>query len=200
MSPPPDTGARPGQFLTRNRRLIGALLFLLLLGLTVHFTGLRDQLTPHYLQQRMQENVWSGLAIFTVLFALGNLVHIPGWIFLAAAVYELGPVIGGAVTYVAASLSCTFTFLTIHWVGGNAADALTNRFALRLLAQLHAHPVRSLVILRTFFQTLPALNYALAISRIKVRDYVLGTLIGLPLPIAVYCVFFDFLVAMAHRH
>ena len=43
------------------------------------------------------------------------------------------------------------------------------------------------------FQTAPALNYALAMSGVKFRNYLIGTLLGLPLPILVYCLFFDLL-------
>jgi hypothetical protein len=60
-------------------------------------------------------------------------------------------------------------------------------------AQLDARPVVSIVVLRVLLQTVPALNYALAMSGVKFRDYLVGTLLGLPLPIALYCVFFDYL-------
>ena len=56
----------------------------------------------------------------------------------------------------------------------------------------------SVALLRTLFQTAPALNYALAMSGIELRRYVMGTLIGLPLPIALYCIFFDMLAAQLH--
>ena len=46
------------------------------------------------------------------------------------------------------------------------------------------------------FQTLPALNYALAMSGVKFRDYLIGTLLGLPLPIFLYCLFFDYLAVV----
>jgi uncharacterized membrane protein YdjX (TVP38/TMEM64 family) len=48
------------------------------------------------------------------------------------------------------------------------------------------------------FQTLPALNYALAMSGVRFRAYLLGTLLGLPLPIALYCLFFDALAQALH--
>jgi uncharacterized membrane protein YdjX (TVP38/TMEM64 family) len=48
-------------------------------------------------------------------------------------------------------------------------------------------------LLRILFQTVPALNYALALSGIRFRQYLTGTLLGLPLPIALYCVFFEYL-------
>ena len=47
-------------------------------------------------------------------------------------------------------------------------------------------------------QTLPALNYTLALSGVRMRHYVLGTLLGLPLPIALYCIFFDYLAKVLH--
>jgi uncharacterized membrane protein YdjX (TVP38/TMEM64 family) len=119
------------------------------------------------------------------------LLHLPGWIFLAAAVLVLGRLGGGLATYLAASLSCAITFLLVRWVGGNAMQAIPYAFAQRLLAQLHRFPLRNTVILRTLFQTLPTLNYALAMSGIRFRTYMAGTLLGLPLPIAAYCFLFD---------
>ena len=45
-----------------------------------------------------------------------------------------------------------------------------------------------------------ALNYALAMSGIGLRSYLVGTLVGLPLPIALYCTFFDVLATGLHVH
>jgi uncharacterized membrane protein YdjX (TVP38/TMEM64 family) len=136
--------------------------------------------------------------LFVLLFSLGNLIQIPGWVFLAAAVLTLGRTWGGVVTYVAAVTSCVLTFVTIRAVGGDALRLLKNRTAVRLLRELDAHPIASVALLRMLFQTVPALNFALAMSGIKFRNYLIGTLIGLPLPIALYCNFFDFLAMGLH--
>lgn len=186
-------------FLFRHRRLLVLLTFILALASIAHGTGMRDYLTVPYLKARLSENPWSGLSIFVMLFCLGNLLHVPGWIFLAAAVLVFGRTQGGVATYVAANVSCVFTFVAIRMVGGDVSGKLNSTLAVRLLAQLHAHPVRNVVLLRTLFQTLPALNYALALTGLRLRHFVMGTLLGLPLPIAVYCVFFDYLVAAAHK-
>ena len=186
-------------FMLRHRRLLGLLVFLLALLALAQFSGLRSQLNVAFLQEQLQANPWSGMALFVALFCLGNMAQVPGWIFLAAAVYVFGRVNGGLATYVAANVSCLFTFVTIRLVGGNVAATLKSPFAQRLVAQLHAHPVRNVLLLRSLFQTLPALNYALALSGLRLRHYVLGTLLGLPLPIAVYCLFFDYLITAAHK-
>ena len=169
------------------------MLFLGLLFAVFELSGLRDNFSLEFLQRRILENKISGLLIFVLLFSLGNLIQIPGWVFLAAAVLALGRTMGGIATYIAASISCVVTFLTIRFVGGDALRQLNNKIAVRLLRQLDAHPIKSIVLLRILFQTMPALNYALALSGVKFRNYLLGTLLGLPLPIALYCLFFDYL-------
>jgi uncharacterized membrane protein YdjX (TVP38/TMEM64 family) len=175
------------------KRLIAVILFLALLWAVFALSGLREHFSLPYLQQQIQQNRITGLLIFVLLFVLGNLIQIPGWIFLAAAVLTLGQMWGGIATYVAASVSCVATFLIIRLLGGDALRHLKNKIAVRIFGQLDAHPVKSVFLLRVLFQTVPALNYALAMSGIRFRHYLTGTLLGLPLPIALYCVFFDYL-------
>ena len=177
----------------RYKRLFAVAGFLGLLLAVFQFSGLRDNLSLAFLHQKFLDNVISGMLIFILLFSLGNLIQIPGWIFLAAAVLALGEVWGGVATYIAAVISCAFTFWLIRLIGGDALRQLRGQWVARLLAQLDTHPIRSIVILRMLFQTVPALNYALAMSGVKFRSYLIGTLLGLPLPIALYCVFFDYL-------
>ena len=181
--------------MNQYRRILAVAVFLALLLIAFELSGLRGHFDLAFLQQRIAENRLSGLLIFVLLFALGNLIQIPGWIFLAAAVLTLGRSWGGLATYVAASISCALTFLAIRLIGGNALRELKSRTAQRILARLDERPTRSVIVLRILFQTVPALNYALALSGIKFRQYMTGTLIGLPLPIAAYCLFFDYLAS-----
>lgn len=177
----------------RFKRLVAVLAFLALLLAVFQLSGLRDNFNLVLLHQKFLDNEATGLLIFIALFALGNLIQIPGWIFLAAAVLALGKVWGGVATYLAAVVSCAFTFWLIRLLGGDALRQIRGPWAQRMLAQLDARPVATIVVLRILLQTVPALNYALAMSGVKFRDYLVGTLLGLPLPIALYCVFFDYL-------
>ena len=181
----------------RYRRVVLVLLFLVVLLGLVQWTGLRQNFSLAFLRQTLSENRWQGLTLYVLLFALGNLVQVPGWIFLASAVLVLGQVAGGLVTYLAASLSCAVTFLSVRWVGGDAVQQMHSPLAKRLVSQLHANPVRNVIVLRTLFQTLAALNYTLAMSGIGFRKYMVATLLGLPLPIAFYCLFFDYIAKLA---
>jgi uncharacterized membrane protein YdjX (TVP38/TMEM64 family) len=185
-------------FIKRYQRLLGVGLFLGVLLAIFEFSGLRDHFNLAFMRQVILQHRIGGLMLFVLLFSLGNLIQIPGWIFLAAAVLTLGRVWGGAVTYVAAVVSCVLTFVTIRALGGDALRLLKNRLAVRILRQLDAYPITSVALLRLLFQTAPALNYALAMSGTRFRSYLIGTLAGLPLPIALYCIFFDYLAMVLH--
>ncbi len=182
----------------RYKRLFAVAAFLIVLLAVFEFSGLRANFNLVYLHQKFQDNELTGLLIFVALFALGNLIQIPGLVFLAAAVLALGEVWGGVATYMAAVVSCVFTFWVIRLLGGNALREIEGKWPRRLLAGLDAHPVKSVALLRVLLQTVPALNYALALSGVKFRNYLIGTLIGLPLPIAFYCIFFDYIARSLH--
>lgn len=184
------------ELMRRYKRLLGVFLFLGILLAMFEFSGLRAHLSLTFLQHRILENRLSGLLVFILLFSLGNLIQVPGWLFLAAAVLTLGQTLGGVATYVAATVSCVMTFVTIRWIGGDALRQLDSPLAARIFRQLDIHPIGSIVLLRVLFQTVPALNYALAMSGVRFRHYLAGTLLGLPLPIALYCLFFDYLAKM----
>jgi uncharacterized membrane protein YdjX (TVP38/TMEM64 family) len=187
-------------FLQRYKRLIAVVAFLVLMFAIFQMSGLRGHVNLEFIKQTILDNKLSGLLIFVLLFSLGNLVQIPGWVFLASAVLALGHFYGGVATYIAAVVSCLATFVTIRYIGGNVLRELDNKLAVKILAKLDERPILVIVLLRTLFQTVPALNYALAMSGVKFRDYLIGTLLGLPLPIALYCLFFDYVAKALHLH
>jgi uncharacterized membrane protein YdjX (TVP38/TMEM64 family) len=182
----------------RHRRLLIVVSVLVLLWAVFRVSGLSQRVSPQMLHDAFEQHRVGGLLLFTALFAIGNLIQLPGWIFLSAAVVALGQLWGGLATYLAASVSCIATFWGIRWLGADALREFKGRRVARIFARLDAHPVQSVLLLRLMFQTLPALNYALALSGVRFRSYLLGTLLGLPLPIALYCMFFHALARWLH--
>ena len=189
--PEPQPEAR--SFFIRYQRLIGVVGFLVLLLVLVELSGVRENFTLDYVRATLNENLLVGGAFFVLLFCIGNLIQIPGWIFLAAAVLTLDKLYGGLLTYVAAVTSCLVTYAVIRLIGGDALRELDSNLAVRIFRYMDAYPIASIFALRTIFQTAPALNYSLALARVKVPHYIIGTMIGLPLPILGYCLAFELL-------
>jgi len=173
----------------RYRRLWLVVLFLVLLWTAFRVSGFDSHFSVQSLHDRFVQHKVGGLLVFTALFAVGNLIQVPGWVFLAAAVAALGQWWGGLTTYFAACVTCVTTFWVVRLVGANALREIKGRLSTRIFSQLDSHPVRSVLVLRLMFQTVPALNYALALSGLRFRDYLMGTLLGLPAPILLYSLF-----------
>jgi uncharacterized membrane protein YdjX (TVP38/TMEM64 family) len=174
--------------------------FLAFLALVFSISGLRGHMNLAYIREQLLGHPVEGFLSFVVLFVLGNLVQVPGWLFLAAAVLALGQTWGFVVTYMAACIACIVTFVVVRWLGGDALRSLPNRRVLQILAQLDRRPVLSVLVARLLFQTLPALNYALAMSGTRFRTYSLGTVLGLIPPLILYCVFFEGIAQLMHWH
>jgi uncharacterized membrane protein YdjX (TVP38/TMEM64 family) len=172
--------------------------FFAAVAVLVHVTGLRDHVNLAFVRAQFQGHVAQGLLLFALLFSLGNLIQVPGWIFLAAAVLALGRAWGGAATLLAAIVSACVSFAILRALGGDALRELPGRLAARAFAQLDSHPVRSVALLRLVMGTAPPLNVALALSGVRFRDYLAGSLIGLPVPIAAYALFFDSAARLLH--
>ena len=157
----------------------------------VEVTGLRAQTSPDAIRALFVQHVLIGLVLFCVAFSVGNLLYVPGWVFLMGAVFALGKEWEGVATFIAGLCSSTLSFYVIRRLGGTALRSLNHRWADKIFAQLDERPVVSVALLRLLFQTLPALTYALALADIRVRHYFLGTFLGLPIPIFLYCYFFE---------
>lgn len=178
--------ARLRQLLRRHLRMLVLLALVGVALVALRTTDVGELFSPEHLRNRLAEHRSGGLLLFVALFALGNLMHVPGLVFMAAAVLVLGPLAGGLVTYLAAVTSCLVTFAVVRCVGGDAIQRLEHPWAVRIVRGLHRRPIRNMVLLRTVLQTLPALNYSLALSGVGFARYLVGTLIGLPLPITVH--------------
>lgn len=180
------------------RRLLVVVLFMVATGIALESSGLRAHFSLRALHEQFEAHMLQGVVVFIVLFALGNLAHFPGLLFLSSAVLTLGTAGGVLLTYTAAVISCAVTFFVIRLLGSDALRRIGNRHVIMLFRQLDAHPVRSVALLRALMQTLPTLNCALALSGVRFRDYMLGTALGLPVPIILYALFFDAAATALH--
>lgn len=171
---------------------------LALLWAAIEFSGLREQLGQQALREGFEQHPAVGLAAFIALFVLANLAHVPGGFFMAAAVLALGPLWAALAMYAASSLACAVTFFVVRALGQDALRGLHGPLARRLFAQLDRHPLRSVFLLRLVFHGLAAVNSALALSGVRTRDYLIGTLLGLPIPIVITALLFDTLAVWLH--
>lgn len=175
-------------------RLLGVAALFVGLMVVAQITGLADQ-TPAELIAKLRELMASaggwGFLLLTVLFVLAELLHLPGMLFIAAAVLSYGQLVGGIVGYVSAVLAVSFTFGVVRTVGGSPLEEMENRWVQRILSKLDDRPIRTVALLRVPLSLAPQLSYAFALSSVKFRDHLIGSAIGLVPMITLFVVLFD---------
>ena len=178
-------------------RLRLALLAAFLGGLFVFgwASGWADRFTLDGVRESIQGAGAWGVLLFFGVFALGELLHVPGILFVAAAVLAYGRVAGGLTAYAGALSSVVVSFAVVRAVGGRPLGSLKNARLRRVLDRLEERPVRVVALLRLVLWMAPPLNYALALSPVRFRDYVLGSALGLVVPLALAAAFIDWFVS-----
>lgn len=173
--------------------VIGAL-FLIFVAAAA--SGAFDNVDPETIRATITEAGAWGVGLFVLLFAVGELVHIPGMVFVAGAVLAYGPLGGFAVGLAGAIFSVTVSFWLVRTFGGQALDKIRWKVVQNILAKLDDRPVTTVVVLRSLLWLAPPLNFALAMSRVKFRDYFVGSALGLLAPVAVMAFFFEHLIGL----
>lgn len=123
---------------------------------------------------------WAAPA-FVLAFTLGEVLHLPGMLFVFVARAAFGVVGGFLLGYGGALIAILVPFLLVRGIRSQRERVWQPRwrFLQRLLDGIETHPIRSVMILRLVLWLSPPLDYALAFTSIRTRDYMLGSALGL---------------------
>jgi len=176
-------------------RLVGLAVVMALLFAVGHFTGLTEHATPENLRALVESlGVW-GAVLFIVIFAVGEFMHIPGMVFILAGLLAYGRVTGAVLGYVGALVSVSFSFFLVRRVGGQALAHVKRARIAKILERLDRHPIATIVVLRLVLFLMPAVNYALAMTRVRFRDFFVGSALGFVIPILFIAYAFEWVLA-----
>jgi uncharacterized membrane protein YdjX (TVP38/TMEM64 family) len=126
--------------------------------------------------------------LFLLLFAAGELLHLPGILFVLAARVVFGPSLGFFLGYVGAVFAVTISFTVARQLLSAARatrEPWRPRWQLlrRAFERVESSPIQTIAILRLVLWLAPPLSYALASSGVRAKDHFLGTALGLVVPV-----------------
>jgi uncharacterized membrane protein YdjX (TVP38/TMEM64 family) len=182
------TGAERSPRAVLARRIAAASFVVVLVGCAI--VARRSGVDGPMVQRELLAMGWLAAPLFLVVMAAGELLHLPGMVFVVVARLVFGPSIGFALGYVGAVFAVTVSFVVARQLVA-AARATTApwrprwRFVRRALNRLEAHPVQTIALLRLVLWLAAPLSYALASSNVRVRDHVVGSALGLFAPVLV---------------
>jgi uncharacterized membrane protein YdjX (TVP38/TMEM64 family) len=172
------------------------LVLLLTVGLWVagKQTGLIDELDIEAVRETVRGSGVFGVLVYLGVFAGGELLHVPGIVFVAAAILSWGELLGFPLSLLGSVVSVSVSFVVVRAVGGKALAGLDRPLFRKVLSHLDDRPIRTVFVLRLFLFLAPALNYALAMTNVRFRDYIVGSTLGLVPPLLVVTFLFDWVI------
>ena len=176
-----------------RERVVRIFLLLLLVGSLVvggRVIGAHEWLTQQNVQAWVQQWGPWGVVLFVAFFCLGELIHVPGIVFVGAAVFAYGPVWGYILSLLAGVSSVSVSFLLVRTVGGKVFTETDRPFIKRMMGQLETRPIRTVALIRVLFFLSPWINYVLGVTGLSFRHYFLGSIAGLTLPMLAATVLF----------
>lgn len=182
--------------MARSRVIRLVLLGVIVVALVIvrYTTSFGSSLSTARVRELVQHAGVAGVGIFLLAFAVGELLHVPGLVFVGTAAMAWGRFAGGAIAYGGALVAVTVAFFIVRGVGGQPLAEVKRAWLRAMLAQLERRPIRTVALLRLVLWLAPPVTYALALSPVRYRDYAIGSALGLALPIAVAAAFFDVLL------
>jgi len=165
------------------QKIVFIVFLTLIAGLFILFQVMGYDTNSEEIRQFVKDfGVWAPL-IFIIFYSLGTF-FIPATPFMLAAGVLFGFEYGLIYTVISGFLSSTFVFITSRKLGKEWVERILEYKYLRHLNEynqrLETGPIWDIIILRmTPIMPFNALNVLMGVSKIKTKDYIIGTLVGL---------------------
>jgi len=164
----------------RSLAKAGALLALVAVAaVVVHVTEVRAHLSPARLQALLGSLGLFGAALHVAAFAIGTTLLIPAPVFIAAGALLFGEALGLLVNWLGELAGATLAFLISRWLGRElVARWLPARFR-HLDVRAERQGFWLILYLRLAWVPFIPINYAAGLTRMRFRDFLAATALGM---------------------
>ncbi|NKN33220.1 VTT domain-containing protein [Marichromatium bheemlicum] len=187
----------------RRRLRLGMALIGLLAGLALLWRwGLGEALDPQLLATRLTAQLHApwGPALLLSGFVIGSLLAVPVTLLILVTALVYGPLAGAGYALFGALLAALAAYAIGAYLGRPTVDRLAGGRIHRLSERLARRGILTIVAVRIVpVAPFTLLNLLAGASHIRLRDYVIGTLVGMLPGVAAMAVFAEGLMALLRR-
>lgn len=167
-----------------NRRTLLKIAAIALLGglfVGLWFSPLREHLTRENIRAAVEQirAIWYAPIVYVLVYALGCMVALPASIFVIAAGFIWGWLLGGAYAMVGGTLGAIVSYFVGRFIGEGLLERF-GRVGQLVRKQVDHAGFKSLLLLRNV-PGIPfaVLNYGAGVAGVRFRDYFFATVIGI---------------------
>lgn len=174
----------------KNQNKISAILKFIVLLIVVALlfvlgreTGIADKINVSSIQDWVNGfGVWAPIA-YVAAYVLGSVIFLPGTIFTLAAGVLFGTLQGFFLVLIAATLGATVSFVITRFFGTSFVTKIVEKkfqSVFKLNKRLATRGFATVLFLRLIpLFPFNGLNFALGLTRVRIRDYILATFVGI---------------------
>ena len=171
---------------SKKKTITKFIIFLIIIAAiiySVQYLGIKDYLTPNKIRESIL--MFGPLAPFgfILIYNLSSILFLPGSILSIAGGAIFGPALGTVYVVIGATLGATLAFLISRYFARSFFEDIVEKKYPKIREydeKLEKNGFMTVL----FFRLVPVfpfngLNFALGLTKVKVRDYFLATLIGI---------------------
>lgn len=151
----------------------------------LHAAGVLDDLSPETVRVAVAQAGPLAAVAFVGIYIAGILLQVPGWVFIGAGVLAWGKPIALVLSYISSVSAAVIAFAAFRRAGGQPIEKAQRPWVQKLLNRIERSPFKVVLALRLVFVVSPPLNFALALTPVSLKDYTLGTVLGILPPLAI---------------
>jgi len=124
-------------------------------------------------------HAWYGLLLVMAAFVLLGLALFPVLVLIAATGIAFGPVLGPLYAMAGSLASASVGFAIGRRLGARRVERITGERLMRVMKQIKRNGVLAVFLVRKVPAPFTLVNIAVGASRVSLRDFLFGTLLGM---------------------
>lgn len=165
-------------------KFIGLLIIIVVVIIVGRFTSFFDFINPENAKELINSfGVFAPIA-FIIIYILATVFFLPGTIFSLMGGIIFGPILGTTYIVIGATIGSTIAFFASRLLGKGFIDYLLKNKKLAKLEEYDEKLENNGFLAVLFLRLIPlfpfnVLNFSLGLTKVNVRGYVLGTMLGI---------------------
>ena len=187
-------------FYQRYLPLIGVLFLIFALGLSWRYTPLNQWLSIDFIINASDHyrGVWYGSLIVIATFVVSGFVAFPPTVLATVSIILFGPLLGSIYTLMGAAASAATSYAIGLFFGKRRIQQISGPTLNRLNEQLRKRGIWAVILVRIVpIAPFTLVNLVAGAIHIRLRDFLLGTVLGMAPGVISLALFADRIIAMA---
>ena len=166
----------------KSKALIKALVFVMFIitaVTVVRFTPVRDYLTAEMLGSFLQNSGYWAPVVYIVLYAVGVCLFLPGTLLTGLGAAIFGSYLGFVYVWIAAMIGSSAAFFIGRTLAREYASSLIGDRLKKYDDAIERNGFATVLYLRLVYFPFTPMNFGMGITKVRFKDYALGTGLGI---------------------